>query len=91
MKTVLSLLALSLLSTACGNVETDREGSYRFKGSNVEYCLKADWGGCVTENGERTDKPKPECPKKAKSEVVVFLVDPSDEDVKEECAKEVME
>lgn len=87
MKTVLSLLALSLLSTACGNVETDREGSYRFKGSNVEYCLKADWGGCVTENGERSDKKAPECPKKAKPEVVVF--DESEADESEDCSKEV--
>jgi hypothetical protein len=86
MKTLLLALPLAFLSVACGNVETDREGSYRFKGSNVEYCLKADWGGCVTENGERTDKKEPECPKKAKPEVIVFDESEADEET-EECTK----
>ena len=85
MKTVLSLLALSLLSTACGTAEVS---SYRFEESNVKNCIKGDWGGCVTETTKPAPvvKKEPECPKKAKPEVIVFDESEADKET-EECVK----
>ena len=89
MKTVLSLLALSLLSTACGTAEVN---SYRFEESNVKNCIKGDWGGCVTERPAPAAKTapvvkkEPKCPKKAKPEVIVFDESEADKET-EECVK----
>ena len=85
MKAFLTLSTLALLSTACGGVETDREGSYRFKGSNVEYCIKADLGVCATEEETPVVQKAPECPKKSSPEVVVFNIVSSEEETETNC------